>query len=123
MEHALIIGENRQAVDVLEENLWIAGYRSILAVDDTPQAWAILRSLRPNLIVVLPEILRENLADDLYEISEVAGAPIIVATADPDAALHCLGPGVSLEGPYAVDEMAEARTVATHAPLALAHAA
>jgi len=100
VKNALIIGTGSRSVDALEDSLWEAGYCSMLVVEDVVQAWAVVRSLRPDLIVLAPEALENASVDDLYDISEETGSPIIVATADPAAALKCLGSGVSLDGPY-----------------------
>lgn len=103
VKNALIIGTDRRSVDTIEDNLWKAGYRSMLVVEDVAEAWAVVRSLRPSLIVLAPEALAGAPVDELYDISEETGCPIIVATADPAAALRCLGPGVSLDGPHNAD--------------------
>ena len=123
VEHALIIGENRRSMDILEESLWDAGYHSIVAVRDAKEAWKVLRALRPNLIVVTADALSSSSTHDLYLMSEKADAPIIVATADPRVALHCLGPNVSLDGPYDLHAVADARIAAMSLSPGLAHAA
>lgn len=123
MEHALIIGGNRNSVDALEEHLWDAGYRSIAAARNIAEAWTIVRSLHPKIIIVVPDAISETPTNDLYEMSEMTGAPIIVATADPAAALRCLGPAVSLEGPYPVHAAPEPAAIASRPALYLAHAA
>jgi hypothetical protein len=123
MEHVLIVGGDRAALDTLEENLWGAGHRSIIAARDAGEAWATLRALHPELIVVVPGAAPRIARDELYRMSETSGAPIIVATADPAEALRCLGPGVTLEGPYPADALARADAASRRPARHLAHAA
>ena len=123
MDNALIIGDDRRSVDILEESLWNEGYRSIVAVRDASDAWTVLQALRPKLIVVTADAVSNSSTDDLYSLSEKAGAPIIVATADAQAALRNLGPNVSLDGPYGVDAIAAAHHDAVSPRPAYAHAA
>jgi hypothetical protein len=123
MEHALIIGGDSHSVGSLKESLWDSGYRSVLAVSDIPEAWNMVRVLHPAPIVVVPDSAWISPTWELYEMSKAAGAPIIVATADPETALRCLGAGATLEGPYDVGSLAAARDAALSPPPWLAQAA
>ncbi|RYE40874.1 MAG: hypothetical protein EOP21_09250 [Hyphomicrobiales bacterium] len=106
MQHALIIGAESKARETLEDHLWHAGYHTLFAPEDMAEAWAITRSLHPDLIIVLPDVLSSRPTEELCNMSEETGAPIIVATADLDAALRSLGPSVSLDGPFALHAVA-----------------
>ncbi len=112
MEYALIIGGTPASVDTLEDKLWGAGYRSIIAVRDTVEAALVVQSCLPNLIVFVPASGRVGSTGRLRELSEYSGAPIIVATADPTAALRCLGPTATLEGPYSTNAFGQAEAAA-----------
>ncbi|ARR53414.1 hypothetical protein HY78_08245 [Rhizorhabdus wittichii DC-6] len=111
MEHALIIGGDRTSIDILEHNLWDAGYRSIIAVRDADEANTVVRYCRPSLIILVPEQAIQS-TEALRDLSECTGAPIIVATADPAAALRCLGPEATLDGPYAAEDIARVEAAA-----------
>lgn len=104
MNHALVISSDRLSIDILEEGLWSAGYHSILSVNDRDEAWLALHDLRPNLIVVASDVARTVKVGDLYQMSDIAGAPIVVATDSPAKTLHCLGPAASSEPRYSVHE-------------------
>jgi len=123
MEHALIIGGDPGAIDTLETRLWETGYRSILAVDDMSEAELVARCCPPKLIIIVPTPGLAGGAEPLRDLSERMGAPIIVATTDPDAALDCLGPGARLEGPFPANAIARAEAVARRPTLGLATAA
>lgn len=92
MKHAIIIGGDERQVDLLEESLWSAGYHSILEARDEDEAWSILRTVHPALIVVAPDESPGLEPDNLYLMSDVSGAPVIVSSAQPAKALHGLGP-------------------------------
>ncbi|ATE63869.1 hypothetical protein CMV14_05225 [Rhizorhabdus dicambivorans] len=119
----MIIGCDRTSIDTLQDKLWNAGYRSIIVARDTGEAALVASCCPPSLIVLIPDSTLTQTTDVLRDLSERAGAPIIVATADPAAALRCLGPAVTLEGPYATDEIAQAEVAARRPAPALAHAA
>lgn len=108
MAHALIIGHDRHAAEEVEDGLWQAGYQSMVHVLDADDAWAILHSLRPSLIVLLPDKDQCIASDDLCRMSELADAPVLVATANPAKALECIGPGVTLSGAYPIERVADA---------------
>jgi len=123
MEHALIIGGDRSAIDTLETRLWETGYRSILAVDEMSKAELVAQHCPPKLIVIVPGPSLAAGTEPLRDLSERTGAPIIVATTDPDAALDCLGPGARLEGPFPANALARAEAVARHPSHVMATAA
>lgn len=105
MKHVLIIGHDCPDADRATIGLWDAGYRSILPVRDPEQARRFVRTIRPDLILALPNTLDANAIPCLRAISDAADAPIIVATSDIEHAMACLGPMVSLEGPLGFDEL------------------
>lgn len=123
MEHALIIGGNRTSIDILERRLWGANYHSIIAARDLAEAKIVSFCCPPGLIILVPERDQGHSIEALRELSERTGAPIVIATADPAAALRCLGSAVSLEGPFAADEMADAAAAARRPASGFAHAA
>lgn len=123
MDHAMIVGGNRDSIDILEQQLWSASYRSIVAARDLAEATIVARSCPPSLIILVPDNRPPQPVEELRALSERTGAPIIVATADPAAALRCLGPAVSLEGPFATGEIARAEAAARHPAAGLARAA
>lgn len=123
MDHAMIIGGNQASVEMLGEQLWSAHYRSIIAARDLDEAKIVARYCPPSLIILVPESGRAQSTDALRALSERTGAPIIVATADPAAALRCLGPAVTLEGPFAAEKIAEADAAARRPAPGFAHAA
>lgn len=124
MDHVLIIGGTRASVDLLDDQLWDAGYHSIIAVRNMHEARMVAGSVHPKLIIVVPQGRSMHAADELCQLSETTGAPIIVATADPATALDCLGPSVSFEGPYPAHAVATAAEFAMARSLTgLAHAA
>lgn len=95
MRHALIIGRDCESVEALEDSVWDAGYDSIVRVGSNCEAWALADTLRPSLIVVSPDCLPDGAIGQLFGLSQVAGAPIIVVGTKPDKALQCLKSGVS----------------------------
>jgi len=122
MEHALIIGADGPEAESAARGLWDADYQSIMRVEDPIAAISALGDFHPNLIMVLPRASSSASIAALEQLSELAGAPVIVATSDVDQALDCLGPNVSLEGPFAIDAVRQARDAAL-APPAMRHAA
>lgn len=108
MTHALIIGHDRHAAEEIEDGLWQAGYHSLVHALDADDAWSIVHSLRPSLIILLPDNVEQISTDDLYRMSELADAPVLVATANPAKALECIGAGVSLDGPYPIERVGDA---------------
>ena len=123
MRHALIIGRDRAAAGEIENRLWHAGYHSLIHALDRQEAWAMLPSITPSLIVLINPAAQDISAEELYRLSGMAETPILVATGDPARALACLGAGVSLTGPYEMDQLSEAAIDAAYAEPALAHAA
>lgn len=123
MKHALIIGRDRNAADKIENSLWNAGYHSLIHALDRHEAWAMLPSIKPSLIVLISGSAQDMSSDELYQLSESAETPVLVATGDPARALACLGEGVSLAGPYPMDHLRQAVMDAESTEPAFAHAA
>jgi len=123
MKHALIIGRDRTAAEEIENRLWNAGYRSLIHALNRQEAWAILPSIKPSLIVLISGATQNISSDELYRMSGMAETPVLVATGDPARALACLGDGVSLDGPYPMEQLHEAEIAAVGSERALAHAA
>lgn len=97
MMHALAIGHAGPDAVAAVDGLWSAGYRSIMRVEDTQDAAAVLACFHPDLILVLPDITHPDSMTVLRGIAKQAHAPVIVARADMERALDCLGPVVSSE--------------------------
>jgi DNA-binding response OmpR family regulator len=112
VRHALVIGEDQLAEQIVEARLWEAGFSSVAHAWDEQDAWIALRNRHPALIVVLADSAQPLTSDALCRMSEEADAPVLVATANAAQAVQCLGAGASLEGPFAIDELEEAVTEA-----------
>ena len=123
MRHALIIGRSRSAAEEIENRLWSAGYHSLIHVLDAPEAWAMLPTIKPSLIVLMSEAAQTIPPEDLYRMSNMARTPVLVATGDPHKALACLGEGVSLSGPYPMSAIRLAAADASSEKPAIARAA
>lgn len=123
MRHALIIGRGRNAAEEIENRLWNAGYHSLIHALGAHEVWAMLPMIRPSLIVLTGEAAQTISSGDLYQMSNMAQTPVLVATGDPAKALACLGEGVSLNGPYSMSQIGEALAEASNEVPAVAHAA
>lgn len=99
MREALIIGDDQEASKIVETRLTAAGYSQIARAETIGEARRAAAT-RPQLVVILAEAAPLVDVPTLYEISETAGAPILVATSNPARATECLGPGAALDGPF-----------------------
>lgn len=93
--HALAIGHAGPDAAAAVNGLWDAGYHSIMRVEDPREATAVLACFHPDLIFVLPDVAYSDSITTLRAIAKKADAPVVVARADTERALDCLGPTVS----------------------------
>jgi len=121
MKHAMIIGSSGPTANALTDGLWSAGYLSIIRVGNTAEALSILRCVHPDLILLLPDASQFS-PSALQLISEEAGVPIIVATNRVGQARRSLGPKVSLDGPYGLQDLGELHKVPVSRVRQLLHA-
>lgn len=92
MNHAFVFGSGCESAQSLEEHLWAAGFHSILWARDDAEIHALLREIRPSLVVITPGAMAATTPPNLYRLSDETRAPVIVAGADMNEALKCLGP-------------------------------
>lgn len=105
MRHALIVGHDEPVGTKLEQRLLETGFSSMAYAWTLDDAWAAIERHRTALIVVLDGGEPRLAAEELYRISEQAGAPVLFATSDAARAAGCLGDGVVMDGPYHLEEM------------------
>ena len=94
--HALAIGHAGPDAAAAVNGLWNAGYHSIMRVEEPGEAAAIA-CFHPELVFVLPDVAQSDSMATLQDIAKKADAPVIVARADMERALDCLGPLVSTD--------------------------
>ena len=92
MMHALAIGRAGPDAVTAINDLWDAGYRSIVRVDEVGEAPAMMACFRPDLILVLPDAANSGSAAKLRGLARMANAPVVVARTDVKHALDCLRP-------------------------------
>ena len=112
MKNAMIVGTSGPCAESAIDGLWEAGYHSIVRVSDAQEGLLFVGHFAPDLIMVLPNSACADSMAELQELSEQAGAPILVATSDAEHALSCLGPGGALEGPWLLQHVEAARAAA-----------
>lgn len=98
--HALAIGHAGPDAAVAVNGLWNAGYHSIMRVEEPGEAAAVIACFHPELVFVLPDVAQSDSMATLRAIAKEADAPVIVARADTERALECLGPTTALNEAY-----------------------
>lgn len=93
----LVVDDRREVRELLTEELESVGLRVVQAADGV-QGWACYRRAEPDLVVTDLRMPRSDGIDLLRRIREVASTPVIVLTAQGDAATSVLALSCGAEG-------------------------
>ncbi len=117
--HALIIEDNRIVSRAIEEQLLLAGFRSVDHAHTSRHALELARQHFPDLVIVGEHVDPWAGLDAARELSLAGGAAVMMVSANPSCRRSDLPHDAVLEGAYRIDELDRALDAARKATAAL----
>lgn len=117
--HALIIEDNMIVSRAIEEQLLLAGFRSVALAHTRSGALDLVRQHFPDLVVVGEHIDQWAGLDAARELSRSGGAAVTMVSTNPKFRQRDLPDDAVVEGTYRIDQLDLAFSAARDAALAM----